>query len=290
MIESHLFASENQGPRVLITGAVHGNETCGTFAIQRVIEEFRTGQLRLEKGRVTFVPICNPEAYKRGVRYVERNLNRFLVPMNEPDCYEARLGNSLCPLLADCDVLLDLHSYPDGSKPFVFVEDVRSEAARAFASCLGPETLLSGWGEAYAASPSGKPQTPKHPDESTGTTEYARRFGALSVTMECGDHADLQSIERAYHAIHQTLRYSGLVAGAVLSVKTRCVVVRRVFYRTDEGIWARDWKHLDAVQSGTLLATRANGEELRAPYDGFVILPDRYSQLDQEWFYLGQEV
>jgi threonine/homoserine efflux transporter RhtA len=33
------------GPRLLVTGAVHGNETCGTRAITQLLEEIDGGQL-----------------------------------------------------------------------------------------------------------------------------------------------------------------------------------------------------------------------------------------------------
>ena len=32
--------SPHSGPRLIVTGAVHGNEVCGTAAIRRVLAEF----------------------------------------------------------------------------------------------------------------------------------------------------------------------------------------------------------------------------------------------------------
>jgi predicted deacylase len=46
------------GPRLIITGAVHGNETCGTKAIGRVMAEIDSGKLLVRAGSVTFVPIA----------------------------------------------------------------------------------------------------------------------------------------------------------------------------------------------------------------------------------------
>ena len=37
------------GTRLIVLGAVHGNETCGTRAIERVIAEIDAGSLRLER-------------------------------------------------------------------------------------------------------------------------------------------------------------------------------------------------------------------------------------------------
>ena len=43
------------GPRLIVLGAVHGNETCGTQAIQRVIAEIDSGSLQIAAGEGTFV-------------------------------------------------------------------------------------------------------------------------------------------------------------------------------------------------------------------------------------------
>ena len=36
----HRFAGLLPGPRLVVLGAVHGNETCGTQGIERVLAEF----------------------------------------------------------------------------------------------------------------------------------------------------------------------------------------------------------------------------------------------------------
>ena len=56
------------GPRLLVLGAVHGNETCGSRAIERVLAEFDSGAIALQSGSVTFVPITNPLAYRNKQR------------------------------------------------------------------------------------------------------------------------------------------------------------------------------------------------------------------------------
>jgi predicted deacylase len=58
-------------------------------------------------GSVTFVPITNPLAYAKGVRNGDRNLNRNLFPNDDPQDFEDRIANWLCPLLGQHDVLLD---------------------------------------------------------------------------------------------------------------------------------------------------------------------------------------
>ena len=94
------YNAPNQGPAVIITGAVHGNEVCGTEAIKRVIQEIESGKLHLKTGMVTFVPVTNPLAYRLGARTGERNLNRKLMPTLNPGQFEDYVANWLCPLLA----------------------------------------------------------------------------------------------------------------------------------------------------------------------------------------------
>lgn len=56
----HQYLGLKPGPRLLVLGAVHGNETCGTQAIGRIAAEFDAGTLVLSRGSLTMVPITNP--------------------------------------------------------------------------------------------------------------------------------------------------------------------------------------------------------------------------------------
>ena len=69
---------------IIITGAVHGNETCGTKAMQRVISDIDSGKLHIAGGHVTFVPITNPLAYAHGERVGDCNLNGNLSRSDQP--------------------------------------------------------------------------------------------------------------------------------------------------------------------------------------------------------------
>ena len=289
MIQSFTFSAPVAGLKFLVLGAVHGNEQCGTQAILRIVKEFEEGQLKLAQGSVTFVPICNPKAYAADTRYIDRNLNRFLVPQEKPDCYEAQIGNVLCPLLEKCDVLLDLHSYSVGGDPFVFVGSPYT-AEHDFANCLGAAAGLTGWQAAYAAS--SRDNGVVDPEEAIGTTEYARRFGARAVTLECGQHKNPLSSEVAYQAIRQALNFLQLVSLNVSTTvqPTKLVEVKKVFYRDDENsVFTKQWKHLEWVVGGEVIASSPQGSQITAPADGYIILPHADTPCGTEWFYWGQE-
>lgn len=317
MLKIITFKSLQAGPHLLILGAVHGNEVCGTKAIQHIISLFESGTLALQKGQISFVPICNPRAYAAGQRFIERNLNRHLVPQEQPDCYEAELGNILCPLITSCDALLDLHSSPRGNAPYLFVGP-RHKLEYDFAKALGIKWMLTGWEETYAehaegtsATPLGQsssanqsgPVKPADPTEGIGTEQAARNAGRLAVLVECGDHTDPRAAAVAERAIYGAMahfelldqnRATAAIAAAEKQIGANaaprndepCLLqMRKVWFRTDKGTCAQDWQDFMPVLSGTLLATRANGEEIRAPQNGFVILPHPDAPVGQEWFY-----
>ncbi len=115
----HRFSALAPGPRLIVTGAVHGNETAGPRGIERALAGIERGEVAIVRGTVTFVPVANPLAYARGERFGERNLNRRLLPNPSPQDNEDRIANVLCPLLAEHDVLLDLHGFRSPGRPFV---------------------------------------------------------------------------------------------------------------------------------------------------------------------------
>ncbi|HEX4328543.1 MAG TPA: succinylglutamate desuccinylase/aspartoacylase family protein, partial [Burkholderiales bacterium] len=156
----HQFAGLAPGPKLIVLGAVHGNEVCGTRAIERILGELDDGTLTITRGSVTFVPIVNPLAYRKGQRQGDRNLNRNLEVSAKPQDFEDHVANALCPLLAAADVLLDLHSFHTPGQPFVMIgpQDNRGpleafaharEESRLVAH-LGPRRVVEGWMDTYA--------------------------------------------------------------------------------------------------------------------------------------------
>ena len=312
-LQSIHIASHAPGPRLLVTGAVHGNEVCGTLAIRRVLAEIDAGTLVIRRGSVTFVPVCNPLAFQRGQRAGDRNLNRALEPKPDPRDNEDRLANWLCPLLAAHDGLLDLHSFHSGGAPFVMVgptnndgplEPFRHAATEeALARVLGVPRAVDGWQGTYASGVAARAQQAQadglapealpelHPRYGVGTTEYMRTQGGWALTLECGAHTDPQSPEVAWRAIHRTLAHLGLtdeappqpVAGIEL-LSLHAVVDKQ---HADDR-FVRDWQSFDAVRAGDLIGHRASGAPVHAPGDGWLVFPNARAAARQEWFYFAR--
>lgn len=288
-LETVAFSALQPGPRLLVLGAVHGDETCGPDAIRRAIEELRSGAIGLRRGSVTFVPVANPKAYSRGTREGDRNLNRNLHDKPVPLDHEDRVGNRLCALLRTHDVLLDIHSFTGEGEPFVFfgppdndggMEPFRqADAEFAFASQLGVSTIIHGWLENYARLIDARARLhlpPLSPAEGHGTTEYMRFAGGYAATIECGRHDDPASAEIAYAAIGHALSNLSLI-----DTDTPPPRAETVIHMTDIVICEDDgdrieghWKTGGAVPAGSIVARRADGTAVEAPQDGFIVFPN----------------
>lgn len=294
------------GARLIVLGAVHGNETCGTRAIRRVIVEIESGELGLVAGQVTFVPVTNPLAYARRQRMGERNLNRNLVPTDSPREFEDRIANRLCPLLRQHDALLDLHSFHTAGEPFVMLgpEDnagelepfARAAEESALALALGVRRFVDGWLDTYAAGVArrragGAPAREADVHYGVGTTEYMRRHGGIALTLECGQHDDPAAPEVAYRAIHRALAHLGLSNEAAPSAVERREALR--LYQVVDRVhpddrFTRAWASFDRVEADELIGVRQDGTPVRADRDGYIVFPNPGALPGQEWFYLAK--
>lgn len=295
------------GPRVIVMGAVHGNETCGTRAITRVMAELDSGALRIANGAVTFVPVANPLAYAKGERAGERNLNRNLFPNPAPQDFEDHVANWLCPLLARHDVLLDLHSFHAPGEPFVMVgprdndgplEPFRHEAdERALARRLGVRRFVDGWLRTYGAGVqrrlhgSGELETVLR--YGVGTTEYMRSTGGYALTLECGQHDDPQAPQVAYGAILNTLTFLGLIEApppqpvAPERMEVLSMVEVHDKQHADDA-FSRNWSSFDRVRAGEEIGRRVDGTPVLAGFDGVILFADSAAPANSEWFYLAR--
>jgi len=302
---SHQYSGQHYGTRLIITGAVHGNETCGTKAIQRVMQELDSGALQIRLGSVTFVPVTNPLAYAKGERAGERNLNRNLFPNAHPQDFEDRVANWLCPLLAQHDVLLDLHSFSGSGEPFVMVGPHNNdgplepfqheEQERALARRLGVRRFVEGWLRTYGAGVqrrlSGSSELQTVLRYGVGTTEYMRTTGGYALTLECGQHTDPQAPEVAYRAILNTLAFLGLIDAPspepIAAEKMEALSMSAVYDKQDAAdSFSRNWASFDPVRQGEEIGRRADGTPVLAEFDGRILFPDAEAGANSEWYYL----
>lgn len=301
------YTGQGKGPRLIIMGAVHGNETAGTKGITRVMEQLDKGELRILNGSVTFVPVANPLAYAKGERAGDRNLNRDLFPKDDPKDFEDRIANWLCPLLAAHDVLLDLHSFNAQSQPFVMVGPRNNdgplepfqheEKERALARILGVKRFVDGWlrtyGDGVERRMRGTSELQTVLRYGVGTTEFMRTTGGYALTLECGQHADPQAPEVAYRAIMNTLAHLGLIdapaPAQIAREEMEYLSMMEVHDKLHDGDhFSRVWASFDRVSAGEEIGRRADGTPVLAPYDAIILFPDTGAKANNEWYYLAR--
>ncbi len=304
--QSTAFTGLAPGASLIVLGAVHGNETCGTQAIRRIIRDIEAGQVRIEAGNVTFVPVTNPLAYVRKQRMGDRNLNRNLVPTPTPVEFEDRIANWLCPLLRQHDVLLDLHSFHTAGAPFVMLgpEDntgliepfARAVEETSLARRLGVHRFVDGWLDTYASGvarrlAAGVSAREADVSYGVGTTETMRAQGGIALTLECGQHDDPAAPEVAYQAILNTLAHLHMSQAAAPEPVTG-IEALRLFEVVDrvhaDDEFARDWSSFDRLRAGDVIGRRHDGSEVVSGCDGYIVFPNPRALPGQEWFYLAK--
>ena len=277
-MKKYVFDSGKPGPRLLFFGGVHGDEPSGSAAIESLAGQIASGGLVLLRGSVTMVAHCNERARAKGVRYVERNLNRCFIDGLAGDTYEHGVSRELMPLMRTADVFVDLHSTPGKSEPFALAED----EGLPLADRLGFSKVVVGW-SALAGSC----------EEMSGDTEaYARSLGKPAVTFEAGDHLSPDGVANARRAILNALVAYGMSEGAVVPIGP----LPRKFVRMESAYVAQtaSWSYLLPsvdnfvfVPSGTQIGVDG-GQSVYAERDCVLIMPHLKGITPGiEVFYLG---
>ena len=310
LLRVHGFSSLEPGPRLVVLGGVHGDETCGTAGIERAVAALDGGALQLLRGRLTMVPVANPLARRLLRREGERNLNRSFQPTKAGAVaadYEARITDLLCPLLERHDVLLDLHSFQSQGEAFAMIgprdnDGTLEPFARAFeegqlALHIGTSRVVEGWLDIYAAGlaqrAGGQPADAAALAFGWGTNEYMRSRGGYGVTLECGQHQDPAAPEVAYRAILSALRLLGMIAADPMQPPPKAPALLRLVSVTDRhdpaDRFVREWATFDPVAAGEPIGRRADGTVLKAERNGFIVFPNAEAAADTEWFYFAIE-
>ncbi len=280
------FDSGNEGKHLAVFGAIHGNEYCGPAAIRQIIDAIANEEITIERGKVTFVPICNPRAYKKQTRFIDRNLNRHFYPKTKHIHYEDTLDPILCAILDKADVLLDIHSYQSLGGPFAFLGTTSQEEID-YGRALGLPHYIYGWADAFDS----QDATEEQRLASIGTTDYMRQQGGIAVTVECGHHHNDNNAEIACTTIKHALAFSNIITAVddPPPPQQHCIQMQSVFYKEHDGAFVKPWNHCDSVQRGDVIARYNNGNTLNAPDDGVLVLPKAATDhaIGAEWFYFG---
>jgi hypothetical protein len=294
--------SEVAGPTLIVVAGMHGNEPAGLIASGRAVEAVtRAGGLA--RGELV-VLAGNRRALARGVRFVQRDLNRQwseervaelreagsnpAVVLGPEDREQLELAEALEEVLAAARgrvYVVDLHTTSAEGIPFALIGDHLRH--RSFALGL-PLPLLLGL---------------------TGTlggtlTDWLSLRRCVAVAVEGGAHGSERSavhheavfllaclgaglVEAASLAGLQSLRAQLASAWRDLPRAIR-VHHRHAITAADRFVMEPGFANVQRVAAGTLLARDARGE-IRAPRAEVLVMP-LYQKLGDEGFFFGREI
>ena len=197
MIEVTCFESVHSWPNILILGSIHGDEKCGSVAIDEAIQNFQSGKWALKKWKITFIPRANRAAYDRDVRQVEYNLNRIF-DSHQNISKEHQIAKLLEKHIENADYVIDLHSVYSGDTPFVFL-DSDGEVMKNLCASLSLPYIMTGWNEIYGWS------------QEKDTISFAISRGKDGITIECGSHKNSESNEVAKRSVREVLEFFEMI-------------------------------------------------------------------------------
>jgi len=286
------------GPTLIVTAGIHGNETAGVRAAERVLERIASEGTPIRGELVVLAG--NVEAMRLGKRYQVKDLNRQWTPekiarlsarsptQDDAEDREQRellarveraIAEARGPVFA-----LDLHTTSAAGYPFGIYDSAAQETfARAF-----PLTTIRGLAGALAGV----------------LSSYLGTRAVTALAIEGGQHDDPATVDHLEAAITIALAASGVVPRAQLPRWTGAhdhletargdippameVVARYAIVPSDAFVMAPGFANIARVKRGQLLAKDTNGE-IRAPHDGFVVLPLYQGQGD-DGFFFGREL
>jgi len=290
-------SNQTAGPYLLVSGGVHGNEPSGVLAIQRIFEKLKNEAPELT-GKIIGVT-GNVTAMKKGVRLVEKDLNRICtseferqLKSGKADGFQEALEfHELTRIVERLEneemntemFFMDLHTTSSETIPYISVNQL--ESSFSFAKRM-PLPVVKGI-EKFI---------PGHFDH------FLTLKGHTGFTMEAGQHEDPKSVDYHEAAIWVILVRTGMLEEKAIDYEYYYKLLSdssateenfEVTYRQEiqEGeVFKMDpgFSNFSKITQGQRLAT-LNGEVVSSNADGRIFLP-LYQSQGSDGFFIVQPV
>jgi len=260
-IPVYVWRGKKEGPSVLVTAAVHGDEINGTGAIRHLISE---KPFELLSGSLILVPVVNILGFDRHSRYLpdRRDLNRCF-----PGTKEGSLASRYARAIFDkivkrCDYGIDLHTAALRRTNFPNVRAKMSDPdLAAFARAFGTELIVDSEG------PKGS------------LRQSASAAGCRTIILEAGEvwKVEPSYVEYTVHGIRNCLSHLHMIDSVQSEPLYRVETDATKWIRAQYGGFLRF--HVapgTIVGKGDPIATNTNltGEDqniIKSPHDGIVL-------------------
>jgi predicted deacylase len=280
LIGSHIGAEE--GPTLIFTAGIHGNEPAGVFALKSVLDTLKKENPEF-RGRMYAIS-GNLNALQKGIRYNKVDLNRLwtkdklagleddkVISLNEELIQQKEIYDIIQDILAKEKgpfYFFDLHTTSGDTAPFITVND--SLLNRKFTSqypvplILGIEEFLDG-----------------------PLLSYINELGYIAFGFEGGQHDSPKSYEYCVAFINLTLAYTGCLSPEDANKEMHFQTLRRVMafrnkffeiifrqeIETDDNFIICDgYVNFQKIPKGTVVAIK-NGIQLATPHAGHIFMP-----------------
>ncbi len=277
----HSFDSGVPGPHVMVNALTHGNEVCGAIVVDALL---RAG-LRPRRGKLT-LSFANVAAYLSfdadkpdAARFVDQDFNRVwtsaVLDDTSRQSSELTRAREMRPVIDTVDLLLDLHSMHEKSKPLIVSGPLDKGIDLALE--LGtPATVIVD---------EGHPQGRRMRDyEAFGDAASAKN----ALLIECGQHWETGAVTVARDTTARFLLLSGVVDKAdipdgwiqplpdamnVVRV-TEPVVARSMDFRFEDA-----YTGLEVFPKAGSLIAWSDGKPVYTPYDNCMLVMPSLKQL-----------
>jgi predicted deacylase len=266
-----------EGPHVMLSAIVHGNELCGAIALDYLTSHGVTpirGKLTLAFMNVAAFDTFdanNPTAS----RYVDEDFNRLWtreVLEGRRDSVELRRAREVQPIVDEVDYLLDIHSMQHATVPLMMCgpEEKGRRLARGLAS---PEYVVSDVGHAAGR---------RMRDYEDFSDPASARNAQL---IECGQHWEPASVQVARDIALRFLAHYEVVDLAFIQehlqkppppIQHLIQVTGPVTIETDSFRFKEDYRGMEVIpEEGTLIGWDGDTEILTPYGECVLIMPSR---------------
>lgn len=267
------FDSGRPGPNVGVTALIHGNEVCGAHALDLLLRE----QFRPAKGKLTLI-FCNVAAYSRfdpadpgASRFIDEDMNRVWgtsVLDSDRRSIELDRAREIEPLVAEIDLLLDLHSMQQPS-PALMLSGPLAKGRELAAKVGVPGTVVADQGHKAGVRMRdyggfGDPASPKN-----------------ALLVECGQHWEQPSRDVAIETMFRFLHAVGVATDADLArhgiagqpAPQRFVeVTDAVTVESDSFRFAEAYTGLECLPAAGTVIAHDGSRAVETPYDNCVLI------------------
>ncbi len=282
-------------PTVVAFGGVHGNESAGVLALEKVVKTIEKDQLHFHGN---FYAIKgNLKALDKKVRFIHKDLNRIWTRRNIKHLFddqevfaELEEQRELFQLIRDIFsesvgpfYFIDLHTTSSYTIPFITISDSLNN--RKFSSNFHIPIILGI--EEYLEGP---------------VLTFLNEFGHISLGFEAGQHNESSSVNNCEFFIWKSLALTGCINKK--KVKNYFFLRKRFNYYRSSNFYHITEKHtieendsfemqegytnFQPIKKGELLA-HSNGHELKASENGKIFMP-LYQKLGEDGYFIIRKI